>query len=1156
MSALAIAIIFLIALPVLVSSQVDEFTDITLAAAGTPSQEYKATQLPAEVGEPVQWVKQVDIQNLYDQAESELTVALPQGATNVGAVGADGNYDVQLTVQDNEVTITDTLDFNEQKSYLIKYETPPPEKQETPLVDEGDTLVKSVIVSSTFHYEDVLTYTDIPELSPADAEQDVRLYWVIDGVKKDVTGDPEFNLIFYDTDGDGMYDRMSWIAPHLSTQIFEIVIHSDVDPGSYSSIGLALLSPADGEYITSTSTVGFNYSVSYNASTTVYCNLTVDGTVRRENIPALADTEITTYFNLSSGTHSWNVNCAGSDGSSNMSSTRTFTIDLDTPAIAMNTPDYHVSYASSISLNFTPTDTKYPVLICGLSVNGALNRTGIIATNNTQQTVSLTGMANGVYDWNVSCQDAAGNIGSSEERVFYISVGTPSEYNISPNKNSYSIGEVGYLIMSAPAGSNLTMFVDTPLHDSFFKYYNGRTFPIVEMINFTNNAGTYNIDGIFSNGGNMYIVKTSLQVTSTFSAHIDTNETTGEPGDTFRFEANATGGIGAVTYEWDFDDGNTSNETEVAHTFPSVGEYVVELTATDSRGNTATDTQRINIYDMYELGITVKDLQTGILLNNISVEVDEEKKYTDTHGTANFTVYDGKHRVYVAQTGYDWVKQVRNITEDTYITIELNRTGEIEYPQAQTSAESEASEAETTAKNDAELMLAKVDVAIEGLEATDTATKAVLESLDIKTNLVNIRKELRQMIRDLGNTELSTNLTAEEKQARADEITAKLNGFDNAITSVEVIDTSEFVDYPKASDIAMLSTEYLRYKKIELSEAQKKDYANVNTELQAELTITTRLSTVELNLLSGDKQNAAVVINKLTKSPVEVKDKAIIEYLPKEVATSASDIVQITKFDIVKADPILRFDPSLSSYTYYITKELTIDDLKKTKHVMLYEPSEDARKGLPGVTGFSILGLLKIGNPKLAAEIAIITLLLLAYLIYHFELIDRFKDWRTKKNPAKAPYSTDMAYQPESTLDAIAGKVKAIVKKEDEILTRELSHIRSLMMTAHSHADSRKHEHAHETYKQIMDSYKGLSKEAKNEVHAETKHVYNKVLLTKVHHLLDEAEVHIRNNRHDEAKDHYSEIKQIYTKLEKEHRAAVSERCINLHAAIFEKSLT
>jgi hypothetical protein len=1157
--------VFTVALVIIVSiifiqsalAQVQDFTDITSSAAGTsednPYQVHTATQLPAEVDKPVQWVKQVDVHNLYDHDESELTVSLPCNAQNVMAVDMSDQAELDVEVRDCEAIMLVSLDFNEQGSYLIKYETPSPEKHESNMVQQGDAMVKSVVVSSDDHYEDVFTHTEIPEMTLTEAQENIRLYWMIDGYNTDVTDEPELDVQFHDSDGDGLYDQMSWIAPHLSTQIFEVVIFSDADPGSYPAIGIDLLYPADGEYIMSNSRIGFNYSVHYNASTTVFCNMTIDGAVRRANIPAVSDLEINDFFNLSSGDHSWYVSCAGDDGSANTSGTRTFTLDLEGPVVTLNTPDYHVSHANSIDLNFTPVDNRYPVLVCGLSVNGALNRTNIITTNGTLQTVTLTGLPNGVYDWNVSCEDAANNLGSSEERVFYISQGTPSEFNISPNKNEYSMGETGYLIINARAGSNLTLFIDKPNRDSFFKYFNGRTFPLVEMINYTDNGGTYRIDGIFTEGGKVFVVKTSFEVTNTFNTYIDVNETAGIPGAVFNFETNATGGIGNVTYEWDFDDGTTGSGPEIDHKFGSVGEYTVEVTATDGRGNRATDTIKIDIYNKHMLHILVRELQTQKYLANVSVEVDDQRKYTDSNGKADFETYEGKRRIYVTHPGYEWVKQVRNITEETTITIDLNNTGMTEYTSHSGGTDGNGtSAASQDAKDEAEKLLAQVSAALDSMESGDQAAKALNEALGVETGLQNARKRLRQIIRDLGNAELDNNLTAEQKQDKIDNIRSELDDFGDTILSFVVQDTTEFVDYPKTSDIAMLSAEYIRFKGADLSKGETQDYIDANTELQSEIAITTRLSIADIELLSGDKKTISVVINKLTKLPVETDDKVIIEYIPKEAAESASQIVELTGFEVVKADPILKFAPDIQSYSYYIDKKVSIDKLKNTKHVILHDLDGEGREGLSGVTGFSVFPSIHIDNPKLALEIALIIALLIAYLAYHFELVDRYKDWRSKNGK---DYGTDMAYKPESSFDSAISRIKGFVRREDAILAEELSSIRSLVASAFTHADNMDHKRAEESYRHIMKEYKSLSKEAKSRIHHDTKQVFNKVMLAKIHNLTDEAFTHIGNGQHSKAQSNYSEIKKLYKQLEKEHRAAVSVRCIKLHEKLFENSL-
>src|SRR5215204_5066234 len=70
---------------------------------------------------------------------------------------------------------------------------------------------------------------------------------------------------------------------------------------------------------------------------------------------------------------------------------------------------------------------------------------------------------------------------------------------------------------------------------------------------------------------------------------------------TVSFAADASGGTGPYTVNWNFgDDSEESDEQSVVHTFTEAGNYTVTLTATDSTGETATDTLEITVEESSE----------------------------------------------------------------------------------------------------------------------------------------------------------------------------------------------------------------------------------------------------------------------------------------------------------------------------------------------------------------------------------------------------------------------------------------------------------------------------------------------------------------------------------------------------------------------------
>ncbi|MFP4645918.1 MAG: LamG-like jellyroll fold domain-containing protein, partial [Candidatus Woesearchaeota archaeon] len=93
---------------------------------------------------------------------------------------------------------------------LVRYKTPAPEvKVESPSLNK-----RRMVISSDYHYKNLTSFMEVPE-APLDK---INLYWVKNGSKVplDFTG--------LDSDSDGLVDRVEWIVPHLSTQVFEVEV--------------------------------------------------------------------------------------------------------------------------------------------------------------------------------------------------------------------------------------------------------------------------------------------------------------------------------------------------------------------------------------------------------------------------------------------------------------------------------------------------------------------------------------------------------------------------------------------------------------------------------------------------------------------------------------------------------------------------------------------------------------------------------------------------------------------------------------------------------------------------------------------------------------------------------------------------------------------
>ena len=68
----------------------------------------------------------------------------------------------------------------------------------------------TVVKSSSVDGSDEMYYTDISE-KLAEKGTEFRLYLKVDGQKVDVTDDPNYQVTFVDTDGNGIDDQVQWM---------------------------------------------------------------------------------------------------------------------------------------------------------------------------------------------------------------------------------------------------------------------------------------------------------------------------------------------------------------------------------------------------------------------------------------------------------------------------------------------------------------------------------------------------------------------------------------------------------------------------------------------------------------------------------------------------------------------------------------------------------------------------------------------------------------------------------------------------------------------------------------------------------------------------------------------------------------------------------
>ncbi len=195
-------------------------------------------QYQAVLGKPVKWKTNIKIS---EQASSEeKIITLPKGSEVLSVKKIEG--DEKQEILSSEVAITgkvvggEGVVVKEKKKFLslfgkeeieikiqgegreyeIEYLTQAPVFEEEQIsADKKRIIIKG---PDNSHYENILSFAELPRELGSDEKNKVKIYWINNGKREKI------NSYVYDTDEDGYLDYIEWITPYLSEAVFEIVI--------------------------------------------------------------------------------------------------------------------------------------------------------------------------------------------------------------------------------------------------------------------------------------------------------------------------------------------------------------------------------------------------------------------------------------------------------------------------------------------------------------------------------------------------------------------------------------------------------------------------------------------------------------------------------------------------------------------------------------------------------------------------------------------------------------------------------------------------------------------------------------------------------------------------------------------------------------------
>ncbi|PIZ50896.1 hypothetical protein COY27_05430 [Candidatus Woesearchaeota archaeon CG_4_10_14_0_2_um_filter_33_13] len=366
--------------------------------------------------------------------------SLPINYTIINTLG-DGNYSLNLTV-------VDPAGNNDTKNVgtIVIDATYPTAGTNTPTLTSGNYSYSYIYanistVEQNLKNITINIYNSTGDLVATNSSTTSPFFWNYSGLS------------------DGIY--------YWNSTIYDLA--RNTNSTDTQTIGLDTTNPAISS--ATPTTASGNYSQSY-----IEANITASDsnleiiTINLYNTTGLYQNNTSTtsplfvnFTSLPDGTYYLNATVNDTAGNSNSTTTSTIVLDTSNPIVSLVSPVNNTLELTSHNINFiyNVTDVTSNIKNCSLSLNGTPIQSDNTITKNINQTISLT-LANGDYNWSVSCYDNVGNLGQSTTYNLSMSVTAPTITLESPEDDYFTANNSVVFNCSATDDSslvNLTLYV-------------------------------------------------------------------------------------------------------------------------------------------------------------------------------------------------------------------------------------------------------------------------------------------------------------------------------------------------------------------------------------------------------------------------------------------------------------------------------------------------------------------------------------------------------------------------------------------------------------------------------------------------------------------------------------------------------------------------
>lgn len=422
-------------------------------------------------------------------------------------------------------------------------------------------------------------------------------------------------------------------------------------------------------------------------------------------------------------------------------------------------------------------------------------------------------------------------------------------------------------------------------------------------------------------------------------------------------------------------------------------------------------------------------------------------------------------------------------------------------PAAADSAAGTAAATGSTAPSEDEVKLQTtmetLEKILQSLDGYGPKEKEVIATVGFDKNIRNTKRVVQQAVRDINDLQYRKELDDAGKQAEHKRIIDSVNAqLANTPIGLTVVDTKSFVRYVKEDDMDSVTASLAGLGGLD---SDPKRLAKRILPDQQKITVSTKVSQVDYLYPDKTTKSITVVARSLTYAPNIDSDYKVYEIIPKEVAKSARELTMLTKAEVLKDDPVLRYSTE-GSIVYIIPKRVDATRVEDIKTVLAKPYAEFGSSA----TGFAIFNGNLLSGDLFGVSmplVILIALIIVAYLAYVLRLGQKLKF---------------IMYR--------------LGRKE------KVHYVRVLINDAIANLEGNNYEKADMLYKEIRLTYDALSTPEQNDLYEDVTDLVKRMDEYYFSIVMIELDAHLKANDMDAAIHSYEKLTGTYARLDAEHQ--------------------